>query len=192
MLVALLGGAGSEVLDRLYTKRLIDIGVPFADPVVIIGALLLFGVFLMGAQPTITQSTSYNAGGSNYYKYTFSTDIAAADSAIFYKDNSSAPFDISYLARQSEGNQKVLVTLNSSEATADSIRYVYEHQVSFDGTTWAIWEIDTLENALQFAVTFSPLDYGNPYYYRGVLRESDANKDASQDVTLELIFPTPR
>ncbi|MCB0990408.1 MAG: MFS transporter [Acidimicrobiales bacterium] len=42
MLVALLGGAGSEVLDRLYTKRLIDIGVPFADPVVIIGALLLF------------------------------------------------------------------------------------------------------------------------------------------------------
>jgi len=41
MIVAFMGGFGSEVIDRLYTLRLIDLGVPAVDPVLFIGALAL-------------------------------------------------------------------------------------------------------------------------------------------------------
>lgn len=43
MIVAFIGGFASEVIDRLYTKRLIDIGVPGDEPVLVIGALALIG-----------------------------------------------------------------------------------------------------------------------------------------------------
>ena len=41
MIVAFLGGFGSEVIDRLFTKRFIDLGVPVLEPVVMIAVIAL-------------------------------------------------------------------------------------------------------------------------------------------------------
>ncbi len=41
MLVAFIGGFGSEVIDRLFTLRLVDLGVPAVEPVVFIAGLAL-------------------------------------------------------------------------------------------------------------------------------------------------------
>ncbi len=43
MLVAFIGGFASEVIDRLYTKRLVDLGVPWVEPVLFIGGLAVLG-----------------------------------------------------------------------------------------------------------------------------------------------------
>lgn len=157
-----------------------------------LGVLLLFGVFLVGAQPTITQTTIWNAGGANYYKYTFSSSDGAADSAIIYKDNSSVPFDISYMLTGNNTDSTIYFYFASDEATADSVRYNLEHQVSYNGTDWTTWETDALNNATSFIASFKPHRYGKPYLYRALLRENDTDKDATQNLTVEAVFPTPR
>jgi len=43
IIAALIGGFASEVVDRLMVLRLIDVGIPRFEPVVVVGALLLVG-----------------------------------------------------------------------------------------------------------------------------------------------------
>lgn len=156
-----------------------------------IGAVLLFGVFLMGATPTITQTTSY-PGRTNIYSYSFSSAIADSDLATLYKDNSSTPFDIRYMLTPNNGDSSISIVLHSTETTPDSTRWTLEHQVSYDGTNWVTWETDVLDSANTSFASFFPHRYGKPYFYRPYLRESIKATNATQTVSIDVIFPEPR
>lgn len=155
------------------------------------GAITIYGLFLMGSQPTITQTKSY-PDHINIYNYTFASAIANADSAILYKDNSSTGFDLTYMLTKNNPDSTISLVFRSDEATADSVRWTLEHQVSYDGSTWVTWETDVLDSATTSFATFFPHRYGKPYLYRPLLRESETSKDATQNLTVDVVFPSPK
>ncbi|MFQ5750559.1 MAG: hypothetical protein ACE5HI_01060 [bacterium] len=166
-------------------------------------SVLFVASALFAANPTVTVTKVVTLADVIIYKVTFSTAIASLDTAIIYKDISNAKgWNIDYMGSEENfNNQFVTYTVETSEATADSVRFDVLHQISYvtSPTTspvvnddWTTFATDVDTNAISFAKKFSPLSTGRPRKYRMLVIENDANKDATQNITMYVTFPRPK
>ena len=149
-------------------------------------ALLVFFVIpdLFAAKPTVTVTKVRETSGLIVYSFSYSTDINAADSAVFTGTGS-------WLSLEGLFNNGDLMTIEikSSETTADSVRHTILMQVtSAVNPTESDWltaytDATGFTNKTSAVVAFKPKTYATSTKMRLVIFENDTNKDASQTIS---------
>lgn len=153
-------------------------------------------------QPTVTRTADYTNKHYDVFKFTFTSGISTADSVFLGRtgpagDDDRSYFDIGDLAAATDSS--ITVSFQSSEATADSIRYTAVLQFSMnDGfQSSADGDFSTVNsdatvftNTADVKIkTWNPGRYGSAIRARIILFENDTSKDASQTVTVYVKVP---
>lgn len=177
--------------------------IPFVFAAGIFG---LVGWMILPTEITETLTTQQSEDAyARVYKVTFTTALATVDTVVI--DNYGGRlFDISHLGATADS--AITFEVHSAEATVDSIHMPISWQVSNVGsparaidnvTDWITVEWDSgavgtgdgLDSLAHDVVTFVPGRYGNFKWFRILVKESDANLDATQTVTAYLRIPKP-
>ena len=160
----------------------------------LVASVLLFAGILVATQPTVTLTeTSRGAGDLRTFEFSFASAIATADSAFIYQNiSNSTPFGVESMF---DKDSVATLTLRSSEATADSVRYTVLIQgtsvlspVDADYLT-IVTDATSFTNATTAIINFRLKELVQTRKLRVILFENDTSKDATQTITGTLNIP---
>lgn len=166
---------------------------------VLVALIALLAGQVFAAKPTVTIAIDGEYENFRVYEAIWTSAAATADTAVIWKTiATSTPWDISYLSMADSG---IAVELESGEVTLDSIRHKLLYQVCYDYTPiastatthdeWITFKSTTSDSAAQLSEFFNPWHYGIPMKLRILWIETSTTKDATQSLTLRLVFPKP-
>jgi len=173
----------------------------FSPVFLVLAVLTGISILAWATTPTVTiTKSSESRDNTVVYNYTFTTGISVVDTVVLYK-SSATPFYVGYMSSRNVPDSTITLQLETTEATADSVRLTALFQVSYKdspsttatpslaGDDWVTFYTFSNVNATSFNNRFIPLRYGVPYKFRVVLIENDTSKDATQTFTARLCFP---
>lgn len=154
--------------------------------------LLVFSE-LFAAQPTVTVTKISQNDFYEAYSVTFTTTLAAADSAFITK-SATANWDISHIAGNDVNSRTAIAMhLQTTETTVDSQRTTALFQTSWadspGASDWRTLQTTAMDSTINVWTSFTPVTTAPPRWLRVIVYEDDTNKDAAQTYTLRLIIP---